>query len=81
MKLTARVMATTESALAVVGFMKTVLKSGEEKQKGLLMFSLNNAMILGVDSQFEKIMNKKVTGKQIIQDEIKLTSIMPELNL
>jgi hypothetical protein len=45
------------------------------------MFSLNSSEILGIDAQFEKLMNYKLSGKQLAQEEIKLASIMPELNL
>jgi hypothetical protein len=81
MKLTVRMMTSTQSALVIVGFMKKTLKEPEEKESGLLMFSLNTSEILGIDAQFEKLMNYKLSGKQLVQEEVKLASIMPELNL
>ena len=50
--LTVRMMTSTQNALVIVGFMRKVVKEPEDKEKGLLMFSLNTSEILGIDAQF-----------------------------
>lgn len=80
-KLTVRMMTSSQSALTIVGFMKELPKEKGEDQSGLLMFSLNTSEILAIDAQFEKLMNYKISGKQLVQEEIKLASIMPELSI
>lgn len=37
--------------------------------------------ILGVNENLLKIINNRLTGKKIVQDEMKLQGLMPELNL
>ena len=49
-KLTVRMMTSTQSALAIVGFIKPLLKEKSD-DSGLLMFSLNSSEILGIDAQ------------------------------
>jgi PAS domain S-box-containing protein len=51
-KLTVRMMTSTQSALAIVGFMKPIIKEKGRGESGLLMFSLNSSEILGIDAQF-----------------------------
>lgn len=52
-----------------------------EMTKGLLMYSATNGEILGIDANFMAIMNNKLTGKQVVQEEVKLSVLLPELNL
>ena len=37
--------------------------------------------MLAIDRNFSNFVKKKVTGKQIIQDELKLSNLLPEINL
>lgn len=50
--LTVRMMTSSQSALAIVGFMKQLPKEKRESEAGLLMFSLNTSEILAIDAQF-----------------------------
>jgi PAS domain S-box-containing protein len=52
MKLTVRMMTSSQSALTIVGFMKQQPKEKAEAEAGLLMFSLNTSEILAIDAQF-----------------------------
>lgn len=45
------------------------------------MYSATNGEILGIDANFMAIMNNKLTGKQVVQEEVKLSVLLPELNL
>ena len=45
------------------------------------MFSGKNGEILAVNKTFTNIVNNKITGKQILQEEVRLASILPELTV
>lgn len=45
------------------------------------MFSGKNGEILAVNKMFTSIVNNRITGKQIIQEEIRLASILPEITV
>jgi hypothetical protein len=45
------------------------------------MFSGKNGEILAVDKIFTNIVNNRITGKQILQEEVRLASILPEVTI
>jgi hypothetical protein len=62
----------------IIGFMK---KIEADPLKGMIMYSATNGEILGIDNNFVSLMNNRVTGKQIIQEEVRLNVLIPEINL
>lgn len=65
------------NGLALVGF----IKKCDDDGKGLVMANLNTGNILGIDDNFYRMINYRISGKQIEQEEIKITSLMPEVDL
>lgn len=78
LNLTVRLLNSIKSDLALVGF---VYKIQKKIEKGLIMFSGKNGQILAVNKIFTNIVNNKITGKQILQEEVRLASILPEITL
>lgn len=76
--LSVRILSSSQSDLAIVGFMKRI---PTEANIGLIMCSLSNGEVLGIDENFVEMMNRRLTGKQVVQEEVRLTVIMPELVL
>jgi hypothetical protein len=76
--LSVRILSSGQSDLAIVGFMKRL---PSELNVGLVMYSLNNGEVLGIDENFVEMMNRRLSGKQVAQEEVRLTVLMPELSL
>jgi PAS domain S-box-containing protein len=76
--LSVRILNSTQSDLAIVGFMKRI---NAEPYRGLVMYSATNGEVLGIDENFVEMMNKRLTGKQVAQEEIRLAVLAPELNM
>lgn len=58
-----------------------VLRRRQRGQEGLIMVEGITGEILGVDKNFVKLMREKITGKQIAQEEIRLSAYLPEVNI
>ena len=67
----------SNSSLVVVGFMK----KRDTKDEGIIMIEHSSGEVLAINSKFAAQMKNKVTGKQIIQEELKLAAILPEVDL
>ena len=58
-----------------------ILRKRSRGLEGLIMVEGLTGEILGVDKNFVKLMRDKVTGKQIIQEEVRLSAYLPEANI
>ena len=45
------------------------------------MISVSTGEVLGVDSYFLTMMNNKLSSKQVVQEEIRLNALIPEINI
>jgi hypothetical protein len=57
------------------------MRRAEEGEAGLLMVSVTSGDVLGADGQFLRLIGGRLTGKQIAQEEVRLASLMPEIDL
>lgn len=45
------------------------------------MYSVNNGDVLGIDNNFVEMMTKRLSGKQVAQEEVRLNVLLPELKM
>ena len=75
--LTLHLFSNNKSSLVVVGFMSKY----EDSEDRLLMVDSNSGNVLAINHQFSQLVKNKITGNQVIQDDIRLSSVLPELNM
>jgi len=44
------------------------------------MYSATSGEILGIDKNFVNLMGGKLSGKQVVQEEVRLNVLFPEVN-
>lgn len=57
------------------------MRTKSDNNEGLIMVDGNSGELLGINKVFSTMVNSKITGKQVVSEEIKLASIFPEVNL
>jgi len=56
------------------------MKGREANEEAIVMVD-SNGVLLAIDANFEAKLKHKIKAKQIINEEIKLNSLFPELNM
>jgi len=75
--LSVRMMASDHNSLHIIGIMNKM----DENPKGLLMINMNSGEALAANARFMRMGKNKVSPKQLIQEEVKLQTLTPEINL
>jgi len=69
--------ADVEGSLLVVGFMSKREDNGE----AIVMVDSNSGVFQAIDSRFSGMLRHKVSGKQVVTEEVRISSLFPELNM
>lgn len=67
----------SQASLLVVGFMDRREDSGE----AIAMVDSHSGVLLAIDARFVAMLKNKVNGKQVATEEVRLSSLFPELDL
>ena len=68
----------SEGSLLVAGFLS---KKCSNTENAVLMVDSETGKILAVDSNFVTLTQRKISGKQVIQEDLYISSLLPEVDL
>jgi hypothetical protein len=72
-----QIITSVSNSLLIAGFLRKV----EDNGKGILLVDPEKGDVVGLNRNFAALTKDKFTGRLVVQEEVKVTSLLPQIDL